>query len=107
MPHFQELANKYKSSGVSLLLVSLDMKESFPSKVVGLMKKLKISSPGVWLNETDADYFCPKIDSNWSGALPSSLFVNNKTGYRRFYEEEFTREALEKEIQSLIATKKD
>jgi hypothetical protein len=78
------------------------MKEAYPAKVNDVAKKLKLVYPVVWLNETNADYFCPKIDTSWTGGMPSSLFVNNVTGYHKFFEEPLSKETLEREIQEMI-----
>ena len=102
MPYFQEMARQYKSQNLSLLFVSLDLREAYPTKVNEMAKKLNLTSPVVWLNETNADYFCPKIDTSWSGGMPSSLFVNNATGYHKFFEDQLSKEKLEKEIQEMI-----
>lgn len=102
MPYFQDLVQQYKSKNVSLLFVSLDLKEAYPTKVNEMAKKLKLAYPVVWLNETNADYFCPKIDTSWSGGMPSSLFVNNSTGYHKFFEDQLSKEKLDKEIQEMI-----
>lgn len=103
IPYFEELVKKYKDSGLQLILVSLDMEEEYPKGLKSFIKKRKFASPVWWLNEENADYFIPLIDKSWSGSIPASLFINNKTGYRRFYEDEFGREQLEKEIIKLIA----
>ena len=105
IPYFQEMAQQYKSQNVSLIFVSLDLKEAYPTKVNAMTKKLKLTFPVVWLNETNADYFCPKIDTTWSGGMPSSLFINNATGYHRFFEDQLSKEKLEKEIQEMIKPK--
>ena len=102
IPYFQQLAQQYKSKGVSLIFVSLDLKKAYPIEVNEMAKKLKLVFPVVWLDETNADYFCPKIDTSWTGGMPSSLFVNNATGYHRFYEEQLSKEKLEKEIQAML-----
>jgi thiol-disulfide isomerase/thioredoxin len=106
IPYFQEEVKKHEKEGVQLLLVSLDLKSHYPQKVKAFTTKQKFTAPMVWLNETDADYFCPKIDPKWSGSIPASLFINNKTGYRKFIEAELTREELVKEIESLLGNKK-
>ncbi len=103
MPYFQELAQQYKPKDVSLVFVSLDLKEAYPTKVMEMAKKLKLIFPVAWLNETNADYFCPKIDTSWMGGMPSSLFINNATGYHKFFEDQLSKEKLEKEIQAMIA----
>ncbi len=102
IPYFEETVKKYKKDSVTILLVSLDMQEQYPKVISSSIAKRKFSSTVVWLNETNADYFCPKVDSTWSGSLPSSLFINNKTGYHKFLEEPIPREKLEKEIAAMI-----
>src|SRR5436190_10726240 len=102
IPYFQELTRQYESKNVSLMFVSLDLREAYPAKVNEMANKLKLTFPVVWLNETNADYFCPVIDSSWTGGMPSSLFVNNATGYHKFFEDQLSKEKLEKEIQEMI-----
>jgi len=102
IPHFQEQA---KAKKISLLLISLDLEEDYPKKINATAKRLKFTAPINWLNETDADYFCPKIDSSWSGALPSTLLINNSTGYRKFIEDDITKDELEKLINAMIKPK--
>jgi thiol-disulfide isomerase/thioredoxin len=102
LPHFQVLANQYKSKGVKLIMVSLDLKEAYPAKVATFAKKLKLSSPVVFLDETNADVFCPAVDSSWSGAIPASIFINNTTGYKKFFEDELSKEKLAAEIEKML-----
>ena len=103
IPYFQELAKKYEEKGVRLLLVSLDFKESYPEKIKKFSAKMRFSAPIVWLDETNADYFCPQIDSKWSGAMPATLLINNLTGYRTFFEEEISKVKLEAEIKKMLS----
>lgn len=102
IPYFQEEVKKHAKDGVQLLLVSLDMKSAYPDKIENFVKKRDFNAPTVWLNETDADYFCPKVDPKWSGSLPATLFINNSKGYRKFFEEEIPREKLQKEIMAIL-----
>ena len=96
------MAEKYKPQGVSILFVSLDLQNAYPDSIIKTASKHHIYEPIVWLNETNADYFCPKIDTSWTGGMPSSLFVNNSIGYHKFFEEPLTKEQLEKEIQAML-----
>ena len=105
MPYFHELVKKYEAAGVRLVLVNLDAAEEYPKKIQSTASKFKMTAPIAFLDETNADLFCPAVDEKWSGAIPASLFVNNKTGYRQFFEDQLTREELEKEIQKLINVK--
>jgi thiol-disulfide isomerase/thioredoxin len=107
IPYFLEevknhnaLANSADS--IQLLLVSLDFKEAFPAGIADFATKRKFIAPIVWLDETNADYFCPKIDPKWSGAIPATLFINNKTGRRKFVEGELSRNELKNEIMAIL-----
>ena len=102
IPYFQEVVKQYEEKGVKLLLVSLDFRESFPDKISTFAGKRKFTSPIVWLDETDDDYFCPKVDSTWSGVMPATLFINNKKGHRSFFEEEMSKEKFESEIRKIV-----
>ncbi|HZI52546.1 MAG TPA: TlpA disulfide reductase family protein [Chitinophagaceae bacterium] len=102
IPYFQEIVSSYKDKGVKLLLVSLDFKESYPDKISNFADMKKFASPIVWLDETNADYFCPKVDSTWSGVMPATLFINNKKGHRSFFEEEMPKEKFEDEVKKIL-----
>ena len=102
LPGFIKVTDNYKKYKVKLLLVSLDLPSFYPNKIASFAKKHKFNSNIVWLQETDADYFCPKIDKAWSGSIPATLFLNKKTGYRKFLEEEMSAAAFEKELQAAI-----
>ena len=102
IPYFQEAIKKNKKDSIRLLLVSLDLQNFYPTKIKSFAVKRKFTAPIFWLDEYNADYFCPKVDSAWSGAIPASLFINNKTGYRKFFEEQLSKEKLEKEIKAIL-----
>lgn len=90
------------TDSIHLLLVSLDFKEAYPDAIAAFAKKKKFSATIVWLDETNADYFCPKLDPKWSGAIPATLFVNNQTGYRNFFEEQLSHKELKNELMALL-----
>ena len=92
---------KYEAKGVTLVLVSLDLPEAYP-KIKGFAEKRKFTAPIVFLDESNADEFCPVVDESWSGAIPASLFINSKTGYRSFFEEQLTKKKVETEIKAMM-----
>lgn len=102
IPYFQQIVQKYDSAGVRLVLVSLDLSEAYPKQISTFASKHNFISPIKFLDETNADLFCPAVDSSWSGAIPASLFINNGAGYRKFFEEQLGKEKFEKEIQLMI-----
>jgi thiol-disulfide isomerase/thioredoxin len=102
IPGFIKIANKYKNKKVKLLLVSVDLPSFYPKKIATFAAKNNFTTNIAWLNETDADYFCPMIDKDWSGAIPATIIVNNKTGYKKFFEGELDGVEFEKELKTAI-----
>jgi thiol-disulfide isomerase/thioredoxin len=89
LPYIQSITKKYADKKVKLLLVSLDFASSFPDKIQSFAKKQNIGADIVWLNETDADYFCNAINKKWGGSIPATIIVNAAKGYKNFYEKQF------------------
>jgi thiol-disulfide isomerase/thioredoxin len=102
IPYFISAINEKYKGEVELLLVSLDIKEYYPQKISAFAAKKNFNVPIAWLNEPNADIFCPKIDAGWSGAITSTLMVNNKKQYRKFYEQGLTLFQFEKGLKSLV-----
>ena len=104
IPSFIKIVDKYKSSQVKLMLVSLDLPSYYPAKISAFVKKHNFKTNIVWLQETNADYFCPKIDTTWSGSIPATLLVNTKTGYRKFFEGEMGDKEFETMLKEVMAS---
>ena len=107
IPGFIKIVKKYEGQKVKLLLVSLDMPSFYPAKLASFIKKYKYNTNHVWLNETDADRFCPMIDEKWSGAIPSTIIVNGKTGYRKFVEDQMSPAQFEAALKDAVAKTND
>ena len=105
IPYFQTTVNKYKDQKVKLLLVSMDLKDEYPNKIKAFTEKNNYNNQVVWLNETNADYFCPKVDKAWMGGIPSTLIINPKTGYRKFFEKQLKQEQFESELKKSLESK--
>lgn len=103
MPGLVKAAEQYSKDSVQLILVSLDLEEDYPDKINSFVKRFKVKGVLYWLDEYDADYFCPRVDSSWSGAIPATLFVNNKTGYRSFQERALTASQVQLQIATMLA----
>lgn len=83
LPYFLSAAEKHDS--VELVLVSLDLPDYYPAKVETFLKTRQFTNATLfWLDETNADTFCPRIDPGWEGAIPVTLWVDNSKAYRKF-----------------------
>lgn len=102
IPWFEKNVKEYAEKGVKLILVSLDFKEDYPLYLGSFVKKSGYSSQILWLNETDADVFCPKIDTAWSGAIPATVMVNNAKKYKAFYGGQLTEPKFIEALKNLV-----
>lgn len=102
IPYFQSTVARYRDQRVELVLVSLDLPDYYPARIADFATKQGYTARLLWLNETDADYFCPRVDPRWTGGIPSSLFVDNKTHYRRFFDRQLTEPQVDLEIKKML-----
>lgn len=100
LPAFLELQEKYKDKPFKLVLVSLDFPKSVEKSLLPFLEKKKMDATVILLNDPDANSWIEKIDKNWSGAIPATLIVKNKE--RKFFEQSFDFETLEKEVKPFI-----
>lgn len=99
LPNFEKLRLANLKKPVKVLLVSLDFKSKLQKSVIPFVKTNNIKAEVFLLNEPDQQQYIERIDKNWSGAIPATLFVKKKV--RRFYEKEFTEQELKKTLLSL------
>jgi thiol-disulfide isomerase/thioredoxin len=76
LPAFDSLSDLHHNYKV--LLVSLDFKEDLKTKVDPFLKKNKILSECVLLDEVNGNDYINKIAESWSGAIPGTLFKNDR-----------------------------
>ena len=95
IPYYEELN---KNPKIDVLLVSLDFPNHIYSRLIPFIKKNKIQSEVILLNDSNENYFISEINSDWSGALPATIIYNKKK--REFFEKSFTKDELFKLVKN-------
>ncbi|WP_234986285.1 MULTISPECIES: TlpA disulfide reductase family protein [Pontibacter] len=98
MPYFEAAHAKYKDQPVRVILVSMDAVQDKEKRVMPFVQKRKLQSRLYLLDEPDGNTWIDRIEPKWSGAIPATMFFNNKRGQYEFIE----REISEQELQELI-----
>lgn len=101
IPGFEKQVN-LAGDKVKLVLVSLDFSEDYPQKLKAFVSAQKYTSSILWLSETDANSFCPKIDNEWEGGIPATLFVNHSKNYRHFVNVPMNEDQFKKELDKIL-----
>ena len=99
LPAFEKLQDVYADKNVSVVLVSLD----FPDQLELLrdfIAEKDLKSEVVYLDDSNANEWIPKVNEHWSGAIPATFIKTDKN--KKFYERSFTYQELENEITPLI-----
>lgn len=100
MPYFEKLQSEYATKGVEVLFVSLDFPHLYESKLKPFVIDKKIKSKVIALDDADMNTWIPKVDENWSGSIPATVIYKNDN--RKFFEQSFTYDLLEKEVKQFL-----
>ncbi|WP_448528157.1 TlpA family protein disulfide reductase [Raineya sp.] len=101
LPIFKQTAEKF-SGKVKVVLISLDFIEDL-EKAKKILQKKEIAFDTFLLDETKYNTWIDDVEPRWQGAIPMTIIQKGKK--RIFINEELTWEQLEKEINTLLATK--
>ncbi len=93
LQYFEKLRENYKGN-LTVYLISFDFVEELETKVKPFAQEKKLQSEIKLLDETDYNSFIDKISEEWSGAIPATLFVDNRNGNKEFYEGELEEKDL-------------
>ncbi|MFD1255193.1 TlpA disulfide reductase family protein [Mucilaginibacter terrae] len=99
LPCFEKLQATYKNQPLKVLLVSMDFESKLPA-VKTFARSRKLTSEVMLATRKSDQELIDGIAKEWSGALPGTLIVNGKKGIRKFQEQEFTYEELNKLYQT-------
>ena len=100
LPHFEALQENYKSDNVEVLLVSLDFPKQYEKKLKPFIVKHNLKSKVLVLDDVDMNTWIPKVNENWDGAIPVTIIYNKDK--RQFYNQTFTYDELEKEVNKFL-----
>lgn len=90
------------SDQADVVLINLDFADKI-DRVKSFVIRKKMTKKVFLLDEIDYNSWIDKVDKTWSGAIPATLFVNSKTGKRKFVAKELT----EGELQTILSELKD
>ena len=100
LPYFEKLNSEFKNKNVEVILVSLDFPHLYEKKLKPFIKNKKLNSKVIALDDVDMNSWIPKVDASWSGSIPATIIYKNEN--RKFYEQSFTYEELNKEVKQFL-----
>lgn len=101
LPYFEKINAEQKNNNVEVILVSLDMPKMWESHLIPFINEKGLESQVVVLDDPDQNTWIPKVDKNWSGAIPATIIYNKDK--RSFYEQSFTYDELNDHLHKFIS----
>lgn len=102
LPAFEKLYENYKDQNVEVILVSLDFKKQVATRLIPFIEKHNLQPKVFLMVDPDQNSWIPKVSTEWSGAIPATVIYNKNS--RGFFEQSFTYEALETELNNILKT---
>ena len=99
LPYFEEVNKQSKDNNTEVILVSLDFPSQIESKLKPYLKKNKIKSKVILLDDSKINTWVPKVSERWDGGIPATLIVNSSN--YNFYPKPFEKEELFTEINKV------
>ena len=100
LPYFESVNKEYADKNVKVILVSLDFTSQIESKLKPYLKKNKIKSNVILLDDSKMNKWVPRVSEKWDGGIPATLIVNSSN--YNFYPNPFEKEELVTEILKVI-----
>ena len=75
LPYFEEVNKEFKDKNTEVILVSLDFPSQIESKLKPYLKKNKIKSKVILLDDSKMNTWVPKVSEQWDGGIPATLIV--------------------------------
>jgi thiol-disulfide isomerase/thioredoxin len=102
LPEFQKLQDNYSNSNLKITLANLDYKSQYTKSLVPFVKKHQLTSEVILLNAPDYNNWLPKVNKNWSGAIPATIIIHKASGTRLFFERQMSYDELVEIIKPLV-----
>lgn len=102
LPDFQKVAGEFKSSSIKFIMISLDFPSQINSTLIPFLKKNKITLDVSVMMDIDYDSWIQKVDKDWQGGIPATLFINSSKKIREFTSGELSEKDLRKKINGYL-----
>ena len=100
LPYFEEVNKQLRDNNTEVILVSLDFPSQIETKLKPYLKRNKIKSKVILLDDSKMNTWVPKVSERWDGGIPATLIVNSSN--YNFYPKPFKKEELFTEINKVL-----
>jgi len=100
LPAFEKVNTEFGKQKFKMILVSLDFGKEVVKRVRDFKNNRQILAEVIILDDPDGNSWIPKIDEDWSGAIPATIIYRKDKW--QFYEHSFTYDELKNEVKKFL-----
>ena len=91
MPYFDQLQDEFQDQNVKVLFVSMDNPKAKDTEVTTFVRKKQVRSEVVLMDEKELsqDDWISKLDKDWQGDIPATIFVKTIDDLREIHTGKF------------------
>lgn len=104
LPEFEKLNREYAGRKVKVVLVNNDFRRDVEKKLIPFVRRKKIRSEVVFMDETTPNSWIDLVSTEWTGSIPATLIVNKHRGVELFFEKQLNYETLEQAVRQALKT---
>lgn len=102
IPHFEKVREQFKNQPVRFWYISLDFPDQIESRLKPFVSSRMKGAHVFYMNTVDYDKWMNKINKDWQGSIPVTLFFNRNQKKEKFEASELTEEGLIQNIRALL-----
>jgi thiol-disulfide isomerase/thioredoxin len=101
--NFQDISKKYANEKVKIIFMNLDFYKTYKKSLIPFLKARDVTEQVYLLNEHDYNSWIDKVDKNWDGEIPATLFINHAKNIKQFMAKSFSANDLDETIKPFIS----
>ncbi len=102
LPDFEKITSTYAGKPVKVILISTDFRRDVDTKVKPFVKRKKLNSTVMFMNETTPNDWIDTVSTEWTGAIPATLIVSKSRGFERFFEKKLHFEEIQEALEAAL-----
>ena len=102
LPAFEKLHKRYSKEKVQVILVSNDFKKQVETRLKPFVRKKKLKSQVLFMDESNPNNWINLVSPEWSGAIPATLIISKRKNKVLFFEKPLKYKDLEEALRSVL-----
>lgn len=102
IPHFEKVRKMYSDKPIRFWYLSLDFPDQIETRLKPFVKERMKGARVYLMKNTSYDLWMAKIQPDWQGSIPVTLFFNRKQQKEKFVSGEISEETLIQNIHALL-----